>query len=159
MTPFAIHREERKNKANSHFISWLACGMKSVPFSFPSRLIAMKQWDSNSGVGSEGNGVRSRERRKNGTPRPRLEMEIDPWPYLHRACLAWPCSLCQLPLVCLEDPEEGLTFDRGCSYYYRHVEGRWQKSKRDQERRNYYLFPLRESSQYDTGRFFFPLNF
>lgn len=160
--PLAIHREERKNKANSHFISWLACGMKSVPFSFPSRLIAMKQWDSNSGVGLKEMGWGSRERRKNGTPRPRLEMELThgrayPPP---RACLALALfSLCQLPLVCLEDPEEGLAhflIEDALT-----ITGMWKeddKEQKGQERRNYYLFPLRESSQYDTGRFF-SLNF
>ena len=46
--------------------------------------------------------MRSKERQKKGTPRPRLEMETDPWPCLPSTehALSWPFSLSASFLCC-----------------------------------------------------------
>ena len=131
-------------------------------FPFPSRLIAMKQWDSNSGAGLKEMGWEAKREGRMGRPGQGWR-----WRLTHGRAYPPQSMPCPGPVLSLPASFGVLGRPRGGPYFWQRMllllqacGRKMTKSKRDQERRNYYLFPLRESSQYDTGRFFFfPLIF
>ena len=126
-------------------------------FSLPSRLIAMKQWDSNSGVGLKEMGWEAKRDRRRGHPGQGWRWRLTHGPVYPPQSMPCPGPFLSLPasFAVLGRPRGGPYCWQRMLLLLQACGKKMTKSKRDQERRNNYLFSFRESSQYNTGRFFF----